>query len=242
MVKDLRHAVRRLLHDKAWTSIVVLSLGLGIGANTAIFSAVNGLLLTKIPVQDPDTLVRLRSAGRNDMVTSSSDYGFAAAAGGRTSGPRSLIRCFSSSSRQPHAGGPVRVRPFGRVNVAVNGQAESRPRSSRSGNYSGPRSEMRSRPDVIGPRMTRPTAPPVAVISVAYWHSRFGTDRGPRKTVSVNNVQVTIVGVLHRAFTGIQQPLADRQTCAPARPRPAADILITVPRSRLARRPTGGCR
>ena len=75
MLKDLRHAVRVLFHDKAWTTVVVLSLALGIGANTALFSAVNGLLLTKIPVQDPDTLVRFRWAGKNDMVTSSSDYG-----------------------------------------------------------------------------------------------------------------------------------------------------------------------
>ena len=76
MLKDLRHSVRMLLHAKGWTTVVVLSLALGIGANTAIFSAVNGLLILQLPVQDPETLVRLRWGGRNDMVTSSSDYGF----------------------------------------------------------------------------------------------------------------------------------------------------------------------
>src|SRR5678816_2271917 len=76
MLKDLRHAVRLLIAARGWTAVVVLSLGLGIGANTALFTAVNAMLLTKIPVADPDTLVRLRYAGRNDMVTSSSDYGF----------------------------------------------------------------------------------------------------------------------------------------------------------------------
>ncbi|HEX6465213.1 MAG TPA: hypothetical protein VFZ98_12200, partial [Vicinamibacterales bacterium] len=75
MIKDLRHAVRMLLNAKGWTVIVVLSLALGIGANMALFSAVDGMLLTKIPVRDPDTLVRFRWVGRNDMVTSSSDYG-----------------------------------------------------------------------------------------------------------------------------------------------------------------------
>ena len=64
-----------LLNAKGWTAVVVLSLALGIGANTAIFSAISGMLLTKIPVRDPDSLVRFRYAGRNDMVTSSSDYG-----------------------------------------------------------------------------------------------------------------------------------------------------------------------
>src|SRR3990170_3118907 len=78
MLKDLRHAVRVLLGAKGWTAVVLLSLALGIGANTAIFSAVNGLLLKQVPVADPDALVRLRWSGRNDMVTSSSDYGFSA--------------------------------------------------------------------------------------------------------------------------------------------------------------------
>src|SRR5881396_3256906 len=75
MLRDLRHGVRMLLQAKGWTAVVVISLALGIGANTALFSAINGLLLKKLPVKDPDTLVRLRYAGRNDMVTSSSDYG-----------------------------------------------------------------------------------------------------------------------------------------------------------------------
>ena len=75
MLKDLRHGMRALLQAKGWTAVVVLSLALGIGANTAIFTGVNGLLLTKIPVRDPDSLVRLRWVGRNDMMTDSSDYG-----------------------------------------------------------------------------------------------------------------------------------------------------------------------
>ena len=76
MWKDLRYGLRMLLTAKSWAAVVVISLALGIGANTAIFSAMNGLLLTEIPVQDPDTLVRLRFVGRNQMATSSSDYGF----------------------------------------------------------------------------------------------------------------------------------------------------------------------
>src|SRR5690349_22466453 len=76
MLKDLKHAVRLLLQSKGWTTVVVLSLALGIGANVALFGWVNGLLLQQIPVKDPGTLVRLRSAGPNDMVRSSSDYGF----------------------------------------------------------------------------------------------------------------------------------------------------------------------
>ena len=54
MLKDLRHAVRLLWQARGWTTVVVLSLALGIGANTAIFSAVNARLLISLPVQDPE--------------------------------------------------------------------------------------------------------------------------------------------------------------------------------------------
>ena len=56
-----------LLQAKGWTTVVVVSLALGIGANTALFSAVNGLLIKTLPVRDPDALVRLRWSGKNDM-------------------------------------------------------------------------------------------------------------------------------------------------------------------------------
>ena len=62
----------------------------------------------------------------------------------------------------------------------------------------------------ILPDDDRPTAPPVAVISSKYWHSRFGTDPAVvGKTIRVNNVPVTIVGVLPPEFTGVQQPSAN---------------------------------
>ena len=78
MLNDLRYAVRMLLHAKGWTVVVVISLALGIGANTAIFSALNGLLIRTVPVRDPESLVRLRWAGRNQMATDTSDYGYTA--------------------------------------------------------------------------------------------------------------------------------------------------------------------
>ena len=73
--KDVHHGVRSLLQDRGWTIVVVVSRALGIGANTALFSAINGLYLRKLPVVDPDSLVRLKWVGRNDMATNSSDYG-----------------------------------------------------------------------------------------------------------------------------------------------------------------------
>ncbi len=74
MLKDLRHAARTLLQNKSWTAVVVLSLALGIGANTALFSAVNGLMLETVAVPNPGSLVRLKWAGPNDMVRNTSEY------------------------------------------------------------------------------------------------------------------------------------------------------------------------
>ena len=75
MLRDLRHAVRVLLKAKGWSAVVLVSLALGIGANTALFSAVNGLLIKTIRVTDPDTLVRFAWTGENDM--SRSNWGLA---------------------------------------------------------------------------------------------------------------------------------------------------------------------
>ncbi len=126
MLADLRHAVRVLLQSKGWTAIVVVSLALGIGANTTLFSAINTQLLRTIPVTDPDGLVRLRWFGDNDMSNNMSSYGYVANAPGgeRASAAfsypifeqlrasnQTLTDMFASSS-------------FGDVNVVVDGQAD----------------------------------------------------------------------------------------------------------------------
>src|SRR3954464_5991600 len=125
MLRDLRYAVRTLLHARGWTTIVVLSLALGIGANTALFSAVNGLFLRKLPVADPDSLVRLRYAGKNDMVTSSSGYGpvrkDATGLEQRATFSYPMFQQFVADNRPlPDL---FACAPYGRVNVVVDGQA-----------------------------------------------------------------------------------------------------------------------
>jgi predicted permease len=212
MLKDLRHAVRMLMQDKAWTIVVVLSLALGIGANTALFSAINGLLLTKLSVRDPESLVRFRWTGRNDMVTSSSDYGFLLKGPNgenvRSTFSYPMFQQFVADNRT--LTDLFACAPAGSANVVVDGQAEIAGIFITSGNYYQMLGVGARMGRTILPEDDQPTAPPVAVISSKYWHSRFGTDPGVvGKTVKVNNAPVTIVGVLPANFSGVQQPVSN---------------------------------
>jgi predicted permease len=212
MLKDLRHAVRLLWQARGWTTIVVLSLALGIGANTAIFSAVNARLLISLPVQKPEELVRFRYAGRNDMVTSSSGYGFLS----KTPDGKDVRATFSYPMYQQFVVDNktmidlLACAPFGRVSVFVDGQSEIANAFISSGNYYQLLGVTARIGRTILPEDDRPTAAPVAVISSKYWHSRFGTDPAVvGKAIKVNNVPITIVGVITPHFFGIQQPVAN---------------------------------
>jgi predicted permease len=228
MLQDLRHAVRVLLQGKMWSAMVVLSLALGIGANTALFSATNGLLLRKLPVEDPDTLVRLRHVGRNSMANNTSEYGNivrrpgAERVGATFSYPTfAALRQANETLTALAASVPISV------NVVVDGQAEIATAYLATGNYH----------EVLGVRALRgrtllaeddqANVPPVSTISEQFWVRRFG--RVPDvigKVIRANDTPVTIVGVTPAAFTGVQRVIAD----APDLVLPLAlDRLLTLP-------------
>ena len=212
MFRDLVHGARTLLKDKGWTAIVVLSLALGIGANTALFSAVNGLFLKKLPVRDPDSLVRLKWAGKNDMVTDSSDYGYSAkdAAGRnvRSTFSYPMFQQFIADNRTMED--LVACAPYSRANVVVDGQADIAKSFVTSGNYYRVLGLTASPGRTIVPEDDQPTAPPVAVISARFWRRRFGGDpRAIGKVVQVNNLPVTIVGVISPELIDSQQAVRE---------------------------------
>ena len=208
MLRDLRHGARALMRDKGWTAVVVLSLALGIGANTALFSAINGLFLKKLPVKDPDSLVRLRWSGRNNMVTAISAYGFP----GKNATGQSLSSSFSYPMfRQFVAAHRAMVdlfacAPYGQVNVVVDGHADIASAFISSGNYYRVLGLTANPGRTIVPEDDQPTAAAVAVISARYWRSRFGSDpRAVGKVVRFNNVPVTIVGVISPELRDVQR-------------------------------------
>ena len=210
MLNDLRYAARLLLKSKGWTALVVLSLALGIGANTALFSAVNGLALRTLPVDDPRSLVRLLHIGPNDMATASSDYGVVAAHGAERA--RSTVsfpmfeqlRAANQTMVDLSAGAPMSS-----VNVVVDGQADMATAYIASGNYHALLGARATIGRTIVPDDDRTGAPPVAVISHAFWTRRFARDPGVLgRVVHANNTPVTIVGVLTPDFTGVQRVIS----------------------------------
>jgi predicted permease len=239
LLRDLRLAVRVLLHTKSWTLVVLVSLALGIGANTALFTAVNGLLLQTVPVREPDRLVRFSSAGKNDMVRSSSDYGYSGTSGTRT--VRSTfsfamfeqLRAANTTLTGLAAGAPMSV------NVIVDGDAQLGSGYQASGNYF----TVLGVPAALGRVFVEAddslSAPPVAVISHAYWQKRFaGQPAAINRVVSINGQMATIVGVTPQDFPGIQRlgaeapdvtvPLAFDAVFNP--PQPLPDAKVAIPR------------
>ena len=76
LLKDIRHGVRILVQNPGFTVVAVLALALGIGANTAIFSVVNAILLRSLPFRDPSSLVMVweKSRFEDRNVISPADY------------------------------------------------------------------------------------------------------------------------------------------------------------------------
>ena len=136
LVQDLRLAVRVLFATKAWTLVVLLSLALGIGANTALFTAVNGLLLQTVSVREPGRLVRLNHAGRNDMVRNSNDYGYSGTSGTRTvRSTFSFLMIEELRAANTTLTGLAAGVPMGSLNVLVDGDAQLATGYQATGNY-----------------------------------------------------------------------------------------------------------
>ncbi len=212
MLQDLRYAVRVILQGKAWSAMVVLSLALGIGANTALFSATNGLLLRTLPVDHPDALVRLRHVGRNRMSNNTSEYGNITRPPGVENVGSTVSFAVYQELRKANqtltdlaAGAPL-----GSVNVVVDGNAEIATAFIGSGNYQ----QLLGVRAVLGRTMLpdddRPDAPPAVTISTQFWRRRFGSDSAiVGKAIRANNTLVTIVGVLAPEFTGVQRVISE---------------------------------
>lgn len=211
MFQDVRYATRVLLQGKGWSALVVLSLALGIGANTALFSATSALLLRTLPVEDPGTLVRLRHLGRNQMANNIQEYGNVRRSPDDAAGSTFSYAVFEQlRAANATLASLVAGAPLGSVNIIVNGEAEIGSAYLASGAYHQTLGIAALRGRTLLPGDDDPAAPPVAVISEGYWQRRFGGAADVLGTVvSVNDTPVTIVGITPLAFTGVQRVVGD---------------------------------
>jgi predicted permease len=188
----------------------VVSLALGIGANTAIFSLVNDFLLRALPVRNPGELVlfRLTEGVRGRLSRAGENNGSVDPVTGRGSSTSFSLLIFERFRGSHAALSEVfAFAPFSQVNILVDGQPEVAPTAQLvSGNYHAGLGV----PAVLGRTLTlddeRPSAMDVAVISHRYWERRFGRDPAILgKVIQINRIATTIVGVTPAGFDGAMQ-------------------------------------
>ena len=208
LIQDLRYGARMLLKQKGLTLIAVISLALGIGANTALFSVLDALLLKQLPVKEPDRLVLLRSLSSGEFSPGSYTG---------NSGPDPVTGLFRRTSfdyqtflrmREQKDGPFTDLMAFGDVAVNLNagGQAEVIAAQAVSGNYYQVLGVPAVSGRVLTPEDDKASAGPVAVISYRYWQQRFGGAVDVvGSQVNLNNIAFTIVGVTPRGFDGTMQ-------------------------------------
>lgn len=194
--QDLRYGMKMLVKSPVFTIAAVLTLALGIGANTAIFSLTDQILLRRLPVPNPEKLVVFRSPGPNrGSITSDSD----------SAESFSYLLYKDLRDRSTVFDG-VLARFAIPLSIAGGGQTERANGELVSGNYF----ETLRVPSAMGRVFTQdddrvPGAHPVIVLSHGYWARRFGGDPGVlNDTLVVNGQTMTIVGVARAGFNGVQ--------------------------------------
>ena len=210
LILDVRLGLRQLGKSPGFTGVAVLSLALGIGANTAVFSLINDVLLRSLPVKNPDELVLFRNVQgpRGRMSLAGENNGSIDPVTGRESSTSFSLLAFERF-RDHHASlsEVFAYAPFNQIHLLVDGQPETDVLGQLvSGNYHSGLGVSAIVGRTFTPADDQPSAEPVAVISHRYWKNRFGGDPSViGKTVQVNRVTVTLVGVTPPGFAGALQ-------------------------------------
>jgi putative ABC transport system permease protein len=204
---DLRYAFRALRHHRGFSAVVVLTLALGIGANTAIFSIVNALLLRPLPVSHPEQLVALGDVTQTNSSWSGQPrtdvYSYPLYKDVRDDNAvfSGLYATTGAGSLQFVIGNPA----AGGSSTAGTAPKPEHPRARYvTSNYFRVLGVGAEEGRVFAPNEDRVAGQAaVLVISDGYWRRRFDRDPGAiGRTVSVNHVPMTIVGVTPASFTG----------------------------------------
>jgi putative ABC transport system permease protein len=190
MITDIRYALRMLTKNPGFAGVVVLTLALGIGANAAIFSLLDQVLLQSLPVADPDQLVVLSAFEPKEPDV---DYSFS-------------YPTYQDLRDRNDVFSGVIARGGAQMNVSYGDQTERVSGELVSGNFF----------EVLGVRPwagrlftqdddRTPGAHPVAVLSYRFWESRFNKDPNLiGKTILINEHPMTVLGVTPPGFYGVE--------------------------------------
>ncbi len=187
--QDVTYALRGMRKSPGFTTTAVLSLALGIGANTAIFSLIDALLLRWLPVRDPQELVQLAMRGRDPVPGQIFSYPLVRALADNR-------EVFSESFCGFSAGGT-------RFGVGQGDSFESTPGAWVTGGYYDTLGLQPVAGRLLTPADDRLGAVPVAVITDGYWQRKFGRNAvAIGQSILVEGKPVTIAGVSPAGFTG----------------------------------------
>ncbi len=206
LAQDIRFGLRMMAANKTFTAMAVLSLALGIGANTAIFSFMDSILLRSLPVPDPKSLVMLswhtprrQMHGTNRHANSFMDPngGFV---GGFFAYPAFELFRKSDSVFSSVFG----YQGAGDLNLTFRGQAEIAKTEYVSGDYFIGLGILPAAGRLIVPNDDQAGAPATAVVSFALSQRRFGgPENAPGQSILINNLPFTVVGVAPTEFFGV---------------------------------------
>ncbi|MGH9144013.1 MAG: ABC transporter permease, partial [Vicinamibacterales bacterium] len=205
---DIRFALRGLVRSPLFSIVAILSLALGIGANTAIFTLIDQVLLRKLPVARPDELVMLYQQGAHN---------------GSNMGQRMhSYPIYQEYQKRAEPLAEVMARRLTEASVSIDNQTERLDAEMVSGNYF----SMLGVPPAIGRVFSSQEddqvymGHPVVVLSYDYWNRRFSRDPSViGKKILLNNYPMTIVGVSAAGFSGLD-PARSPQIRVPIQMKP----------------------
>ncbi len=203
LFKDIRYGFRGLLKRKGFAIIAVLTLALGIGANTAIFTLVNAVMLKSLPVQKPEELVLFSDVtGEGTSIEDSLHLG---------AWPRFSYASYEYFRDHNQSFTELAAVRNGETRLSVrqtDAQANAAVRAQGhlvSGNYFSLLGVQALRGRMLTPEDDKPGAQPAAVISNNYWEKELNSDPATvGKNIIINGTNFTIVGITPREFFGIR--------------------------------------
>ncbi|MSV28593.1 MAG: ABC transporter permease [Bryobacterales bacterium] len=216
LIQDCRYGIRTLAANKTFSLLAILSLALGIGANTAIYSFMDWLLMRSLPVANPESLVVLNwrapaGSSRDRVVHGMSGTTWKdGQSGGTIAG---IFPYPAFDLMRTHAttvfSSVFAYYPTRRVNFMANGQAEMASGEFVSGGYFSGLAVVPSAGRLLGPADDQAGAPAVAVLSFAYSQKRFGhAAKAPGQSIAINDVPFTVAGVAPPGFFGVDPAAA----------------------------------